>query len=76
MIYEKVKALCDERDMSIRALESATGIKNGTIGGWRDHEPTLSRLQAVANYFDKPISHFLELPAEKPGEQAVEPCVT
>lgn len=60
MIYEKVKALCDERDISIRTLEHKTGIKNGTIGGWREHQPTLNRLQAVADYFEVPINHFLE----------------
>lgn len=58
-IYEKVKALCDEKKISVRALESATGIKNGTIGGWREHQPTLSRIQAVADYFNVPLEYFI-----------------
>lgn len=60
MIYDKVKALCDERGVSIRTLERETGIKNGTIGGWREHQPTLNRLQAVADYFGVPLNHFLQ----------------
>lgn len=59
MIYEKVKKLCDERGISIRMLEQNTGIKNGTIGGWREHQPTLNRLQAVADYFGVPLEYFV-----------------
>lgn len=59
MIYEKIKKLCDERGISIRMLEQRTGIKNGTIGGWREHQPTLNRLQAVADYFGVPLEHFV-----------------
>ena len=59
MIYDKVKSLCDERGVSVRTLERATGIRNGTIGGWREHQPTLNRLQAVADYFEVPLSYFV-----------------
>ena len=71
MIYRRVKALCDERNVSIRTLERETGIKNGTIGGWRDHQPTLNRLQAVAGYFQVPLDYFLntdEVADEKVAE--------
>ena len=59
MIYEKIKALCDKKGMSIAALEKAAGLGNGTIGGWRTGSPTLDKLQAVANVLGVKISKLV-----------------
>lgn len=61
MIYEKVQLLCKERGMSIRLLEKACGIGNGTIGKWRIHgkSPRVSTLQKVAKYFNVPFDSLL-----------------
>ena len=52
MIYENVKRLCDEKRMSIMALEKAAGLANGTVGGWRTAIPTAVSLQKVASVLE------------------------
>lgn len=60
MIYEKIKALCDKKGISICALEKAAGLGNGTIGGWRTGSPTVDKLQVVAKVLNIKVSKLLE----------------
>ena len=48
-IYDKIKAMCEERCMSVRQLEVAAGLKNGAISKWNDSSPTIKNLKAVAD---------------------------
>ena len=49
VIYENVKRICGERNITIMALEKAAGLANGTVGGWRTAIPTAVSLQKVAS---------------------------
>ena len=60
MIYTRIKSLCDERNISISALEKAAGLGNGTIRRWQSCSPTIEKLQAVANVLGVKISKLLE----------------
>lgn len=60
MVYDKVKKLADERDIPISALERKAGLKNGTIGKWRECSPLLKNLQAVADALGVNINKLLE----------------
>ena len=48
-IYDKIKAMCEEKGMSVRQLEIAAGLKNGAISKWNDSSPTIKSLKAVAD---------------------------
>lgn len=48
-IYDKIKAMCEEKGMSVRQLEVAAGLKNGAISKWNDSSPTIKSLKAVAD---------------------------
>ena len=48
MLLEKIKDLCEEKKMSIAALEKAAGIANATIRGWDKSSPRIDTLQKVA----------------------------
>ena len=48
MLLEKIKELCEEKKMSIAALEKAAGIANATIRGWDKSSPRIDTLQKVA----------------------------
>lgn len=48
-IYDKIKAICEEKGMSVRQLEAAAGLKNGAISKWNDSSPTIKSLKAVAD---------------------------
>lgn len=55
-IYETVKMLADERNMSIAEVERTAGIANGTIGKWRNANPTVDSVQKVAKALDTELS--------------------
>lgn len=48
-IYDKIKAICKEKGMSVRQLEMSAGLKNGVISKWNDSSPTIKSLKAVAD---------------------------
>ena len=48
MYYETIYRLAKERGISIKALEEATGLGNGTIGKWKNLKPNLGNLEKVA----------------------------
>lgn len=48
-IYDKIKAICEEKGMSVRQLEVSAGLKNGAISKWNDSSPTIKSLKAVAD---------------------------
>jgi len=52
----EIRALCQTRNTSVKALEQALGFGNGTIRKWDDQSPALDRVLKVANYFNVPVS--------------------
>lgn len=51
MIYDNIKAIAIEKNISIRAIEKKTCIGNGTIGKWklRESTPSVKSLIKVAD---------------------------
>lgn len=74
MIYENVKRLCDERNITVMELEKACGIANGTIGKWglRKSSPRVETLLRVASFFDVSMDELVrkEAPNETPHHDA------
>lgn len=60
MIFEVVKQLCDDRNISINKLEKALGFGNGTISAWKRSSPSVDKLQAVANFFNVSVETLLK----------------
>ena len=48
MLLDIVRAKCEEKNMSIAALEKEAGIANATIRGWDKSSPRIDTLQKVA----------------------------
>ncbi len=46
--------------MSIKALEQAVGLGNGTVGKWRTSTPTLRNLIAVAHVLGVTMDSLLQ----------------
>ena len=59
-IYEKIQGLCKEHNLSIRKLERELNFGNNTIGKWKNSNPSVEKLQAVADFFDVPIKYFTD----------------
>lgn len=61
MYFDKIKALCDEKGISIFRLEKEAKIGNGTIDDYKTGSiPRITTLEKIAKYFDVPVSYFLE----------------
>ena len=52
MIFERIKALCEQRGITIHQLEVESGLGNATVRGWEDRcSPSVISLKKVADYF-------------------------
>jgi len=71
-VYDRVKALCDERGISIRKLELTLGFGNGSIKKWETMRPYAERLSKVADYFGVSTEYLL---GESPAEYYTDPEV-
>lgn len=60
MIYENIKAICEEKNISISALEKKAALGNGTIGKWRDSKPKVDTLAKVAGVLNVSLSRLMK----------------
>lgn len=59
-MYDKIKAMAEERGMTIAALEKKAGIANGTIGNWRDKNgPTVATLEKLAKALNVDLKELI-----------------
>ena len=56
--YEKIKDLCDQKNIAITALEKELGFGRGSIGKLRSGNTTMKRLQVIADYFSVDVDYF------------------
>lgn len=59
MLYEKIKALGEAKNLSIARIEALAGLSNGAIGKWRKSNPNISNLKAVADLLEVKIDDLL-----------------
>ena len=58
-LKDRVKALAQERGISLPALESELGFGNSTIVKWDKSTPNADKLNAVAKYFNVTMDYLL-----------------
>lgn len=59
MLYNNVKALCENKGITVGRMEKALGFSNGSICKWNDNEPSISKVQKVATYLGVSIEELL-----------------
>lgn len=59
VLFDKIKAICQEKGMSISLLERTAGLGNGTIDGWNTSSPRLENILAVAKVLGVPLSELV-----------------
>lgn len=57
-IYQRIKDLASDKNISIRELESTLGLSNGTLSKWKNRANT-EKMEKVANYFGVSIDYLL-----------------
>lgn len=60
MVFERIKKLCEAKNVSVSAVESACGFGNATIRGWQKCDPGAKKLKAVADYFGVTVDDLLK----------------
>ena len=58
-VYENVKKLCADRNISIAKMERDCDIGNGTSAKWKDG-PSLMTAKKIADYFGIAIEDLLK----------------
>lgn len=58
IIFERVKALCLENNVSFRELERKLGFTYGTIYKLSIHSPQVSKMILISNYFNKTLDYL------------------
>lgn len=61
-MYERLKKLLDSRGITPYRLSKDTGIGQTTLSDWKNgrSQPKIDKLIKLANYFDVPITYFIE----------------
>ena len=65
-MVERIKRLCNERDISMKDLEQATGIGTNSIYKWDRQSPAVKSVAVVAQYFGVSVDFLIGI-----GESAV-----
>lgn len=59
-MYEAVKCLCEENNISINQLEEKLSIPRGSIYKWDKNAPSVYRVKRVADYFGKSVDELIK----------------
>lgn len=58
-IYERIKMLCELKDVSISEVEKDLGFSRNTLYKWKDQNPSIDRVLKVAEKFDVPLDFLV-----------------
>lgn len=58
-IYSAVKEIAKTKKVSIYKIEKDLGFSHGLIGKWNKSNPSISKMQMVADYLDVTIGFIL-----------------
>jgi transcriptional regulator with XRE-family HTH domain len=60
VLFDNVRALCNERNIAISKLEDDLGFPRSYICKWNKNEPGIRKVQKVAEYLGVGIEELLE----------------
>ncbi len=60
MLFDNVRALCNERNIAISKLEDDLGFPRSYICKWNKNEPGIRKVQKVADYLGVSIEELLK----------------
>ena len=60
LIYDNIRAICEKKGFSIKQVERDLGFSNSSICKWNECEPSVWKVQKVADYLGVSIKKLLE----------------
>ena len=64
-LFTRIKALCEENDITVNALEKHLGFSQGAMQKWKTSFPKADNLAKVAEHFSVTTDYLLGLTDEK-----------
>lgn len=58
-LVDRIKNLCDEKNITFAELERRVGISNGQIRRWNTSSPKTENIEKVADFFDVSVDYVL-----------------
>lgn len=58
-IYERVRAICEQKGVTVASVESQAGLGHATIRKWDDSVPRIDSLLAVSKILDVSIEALI-----------------
>lgn len=65
-IVDRIRALCEEKGITINKLEKEADIGRGNVARWDKHRPNIDKVQRVADYFGVSADYILTGNENKP----------
>lgn len=59
-IIEKIETLCNEKGITIAALERACDLSNGSIRRWNTNVPSIDKIAKVADFFGVSLDYLTD----------------
>lgn len=60
ILNQRIRLLCEKKDISVTRLESELGFGNGAIGKWeKSCSPSIDKIAKVANFFGVTTDYLL-----------------
>lgn len=59
MIYDNIRTICEKKNISIKQVERELGFSNSSICKWNECEPSVWRVQKVADYLGVSMEYLL-----------------
>lgn len=67
-IVDRIRALCEEKGITINKLEKEADIGRGNVARWGKHRPNIDKVQRVADYFGVSADYILTGNENKPAK--------
>lgn len=71
-LYEKIKELAAQKNVSISRLEEELGFSNASLKRWKNSNPGADKLAKVAKYFNVSVDYLLGLDTTEPKQTKVD----
>lgn len=65
MIVDRIKELSKKNHITIYQLESELNLGHNTIYQWNKRQPSISRVEKIADYFNVSVDYLLGRASEK-----------